>query len=157
MKISLIVAMSENYVIGNEGKMPWNIPNELQRFKALTTNKSVIMGRKTFNSIGNALPNRKNIVISRQKNIEVKDGILVSSLKEALELCNDEKEVFIIGGGEIYKQCIGIADKIYLTVIHKEFHGDTLFPKFDWKKYRNIYEERINESIEYTYYTLEKI
>ncbi len=158
MKISLIVAISKNYIIGDKGFMPWNIPGELNRFRDLTTNNTIIMGRKTFESIGGTpLPNRRNIVISKTKDVTCDNCITVRSLEEALDLCKDENEVFIGGGGEVYTQCLPIADKIYLTIIDKYFEGDVSFPKIDLNQFKQTYEERIEGDIPYTYYTLERI
>lgn len=158
MKISLIVAISKNYIIGDKGFMPWNIPGELSRFRDLTTNNTIIMGRKTFESIGGTpLPNRRNIVISRTKDVTCDNCITVKSLQEALELCRDEEEVFIGGGGEIYRQCLPIAHRIYLTIIDKDFNGDVSFPKIDEDVFKKVYEERVEGEISYTYYTLDRI
>jgi len=130
--INLIVATSKNGVIGNDNSLIWHLPADLKHFKNLTTGKTIIMGRKTYESIGKALPNRRNIVITRQDDYDPDDCEVVSSLEEALLLCGEN--CFIIGGGEIYKQSIDIADKIYLTLIDENFEGDTYFPKItsDW-------------------------
>lgn len=125
--INLIVATSKNGVIGNDNSLIWHLPADLKHFKNLTTGKTIIMGRKTYESIGKALPNRRNIVITRQDDYDPDDCEVVSSLEEALLLCGEN--CFIIGGGEIYKQSIDIADKIYLTLIDENFEGDTYFPK----------------------------
>lgn len=127
--IKIIVAMSENRVIGNNNELIWKLSSDLKRFKELTTNNPVVMGRKTYESIGRPLPNRRNIIISRQPDYLVDDCEIVSSLEEALLLTNSD--CFIIGGGEIYKQSLEIVDKIYLTLVHKEFEGDTKFPELN--------------------------
>lgn len=121
--------MSENRVIGNNNELIWKLSSDLKRFKELTTNNPVVMGRKTYESIGRPLPNRRNIIISRQPDYLVDDCEIVSSLEEALLLTNSD--CFIIGGGEIYKQSLEIVDKIYLTLVHKEFEGDTKFPELN--------------------------
>lgn len=121
--------MSENRVIGNNNELIWKLSSDLKRFKELTTNNTVVMGRKTYESIGRPLPNRRNIIISRQPDYLVDDCEIVSSLEEALLLTNSD--CFIIGGGEIYKQSLEIVDKIYLTLVHKEFEGDTKFPELN--------------------------
>lgn len=129
MTISIIVAVAENDVIGFDNHLLWHISEDLKRFKSLTLGHHVIMGRKTFESVGKPLPGRVNIVISRQDNYS-KDGCtVVKSLEEALEVAKNDSEVFIIGGGEIYKQALSITDKIYLTRIHAGFAGDTFFPE----------------------------
>jgi dihydrofolate reductase len=127
--IKIIVATSKNRVIGNDNSLIWNLPSDLKHFKKLTTDNSIVMGRKTYESIGRPLPNRRNIIITRQEDYEVDDCEVVGSLEEALLLCGSN--CFIIGGGEIYKQSINIADKIYLTLIDEEFEGDTYFPEID--------------------------
>jgi dihydrofolate reductase len=132
--IKIIVAMSENRVIGNNNELIWKLSSDLKRFKELTTGHPVVMGRKTYESIGRPLPNRRNIIITRNSEYEVEGCEVVSSLEEALLLTNND--CFIIGGGEIYKQSLEIADKIYLTVVHKDFEGDTSFPELNetWAK-----------------------
>jgi len=127
--INLIVAMSKNRVIGNNNELIWRLSSDIKRFKELTTNNSIVMGRKTYESIGTPLPNRRNIIITRNLQYEAEGCEIVSSLEEALLLTNND--CFIIGGGEIYNQSIELADKIYLTLVHKEFEGDTTFPELD--------------------------
>ena len=151
---SIIVAVSENNVIGNENKLLWNLPADLKHFKETTSGYSIIMGRKTFESIGKPLPNRKNIIISRNKNFKAEGCIIVDSLKEAMFNGIDKNaEMFIIGGGEIYKQSINIVSKIYLTKVHHNFDGDTFFPIIDesiWKKSEEKYFDA-NEKNKYSY------
>jgi len=125
--IKIIVAMSNNRVIGNNNELIWRLSSDLKRFKELTTGHQVVMGRKTYESIGKPLPNRRNIIITRNLEYEVNGCEVVSSLEEALLLTNND--CFIIGGGEIYKQSLEVADKIYLTLVHKDFEGDTTFPE----------------------------
>jgi dihydrofolate reductase len=126
--------MSKNRVIGNNNELIWKLSSDLKRFKELTTDNSIVMGRKTYESIGKPLPNRRNIIVTRNLDYKVEGCEVVSSLEEALLLTNNN--CFIIGGGEIYKQSIDIADKIYLTLVHKELEGDTTFPELnkDWAK-----------------------
>ena len=129
--IKIIVAMSKNKVIGDSNSLIWHLPEDLKRFKQLTTGNTIIMGRKTYESIGRPLPNRRNIIITRDLNYFVDGCEVVNSLEEALLLSNND--CFIIGGGEIYRQAIDISDKIYLTLIDKEFEGDTTFPEIgEW-------------------------
>jgi dihydrofolate reductase len=125
--IKIIVATSKNKVIGNNNELIWKLSSDLNRFKELTTGHPVVMGRKTYESIGKPLPNRRNIIITRNLEYEVNGCEVVSSLEEALLLTNND--CFIIGGGEIYKQSLEVADKIYLTLVHKDFEGDTTFPE----------------------------
>lgn len=129
--ISMVVAMSRNRVIGKAGKMPWNIPEDLQYFKALTTGHTVIMGRKTFESIGRPLPNRLNVVLTQDENYEAKGCHIVHSIEEIMEkYYNEEEELFIIGGSTLYSAFMSYATKIYMTLIEAEVNGDTYFPSF---------------------------
>ena len=129
--ISLIVAVSKNNVIGNNGIIPWKIKGEQKRFKELTTGKTIIMGRKSFQEIGRPLPNRKTVVISNTENIVAENCITVKSLIEAFDLVEGEEEVFIAGGGQVYKEALYYSDKIYITVIDKIIDGDVYFPKIN--------------------------
>lgn len=146
MKIILIAALSENRVIGKDNKLIWHIPDDLKHFKEKTSGHPVIMGRKTFESIGRLLPNRTNIIITRDKEYKVEGALIVHSLDEAISTAqkNTEKEVFIIGGGQIFEQAIKIADKLYLTIIEGEFEGDAFFP--DYSNFKKITE---SETLEY--------
>ena len=128
-RISLIVAMARNRVIGAGNKLPWHLPSDLKRFKALTMGHHIIMGRKTFESIGRILPGRTSIVISRNSGFRF-DGVLVAdSLVKALALAANDSEVFVIGGEQILREALRIADRILLTEIHRDFEGDILFPE----------------------------
>ena len=136
MSFSIIAAVAENYTIGKDNDLLCHLPGDLKRFKQITSGNTVIMGRKTFLSLPNgALPNRRNIVISRSQNLNFKNVEIVASIGEAIKICDADKENFIIGGGEIYKQFLPFVDKIYLTKIHAVFDGDTFFPELncdDW-------------------------
>ena len=128
--IYIIAALSQNNQIGLNNQMPWHLPEDLHYFKTVTTGHTVIMGRKTFESIGHPLPNRKNIVLTQNPNF-TPDGVqVIHTLKEALELCQELPEVFIIGGGEIYRAFMPFATKLYLTLIPKVIIGDTTFPDY---------------------------
>jgi len=129
--ISIIVAMAKNCVIGKDNEMPWHLPADLGHFKTITLGKPIIMGRKTYESIGRALPGRINIVMSRDKNYRLEGCETVTSLEEALTLVNDVQEVMIIGGGFLYEQTISTADRLYLTFIDLDVDGDTLFPEYE--------------------------
>ena len=129
--VSLIAAMAKNRIIGKDNDMPWHMPADLKHFKAVTLNKPVVMGRKTFESIGRPLPGRRNIVITRNKEWQAEGVEVVFTPESALELLKDTQEVMIIGGGNIYKQFLPMADQLYLTFIELEVEGDTQFP--DWK------------------------
>ncbi len=131
MIVSLVAAMAENRVIGTGGGLPWHLPEDLRRFKQLTVDHTVIMGRKTFAEIKHPLANRRNVVISRDPDFHPRGATVVPSLEEALALGATEQEVFVIGGGEIFRLALPRADRLYLTVVHADVEGDTLFPGFD--------------------------
>lgn len=142
--LSIIVAMAHNRVIGLDNQMPWHLPADLAWFKKNTLNKPVIMGRKTFESIGRPLPNRHNIIISRHEDREVKPNISwVKSIDEALQLANTQQssETFIIGGGNIYNQVLPIVNRLYLTHIDADLQGDTYFPDYSPEQWQVIYQE----------------
>ena len=141
--ITLIVAMGKNREIGKENQLLWHLPKDLKRFKELTSGYPIIMGRKTYESIGKPLPNRTNIVISR-KNDWFEEGILiVGSIKEAVKFAKKiDEEVFIIGGGNIYEQTIDLADKLEVTLVDAELGADTFFPKINEKIWQKTNEER---------------
>lgn len=146
MKISIIVSVSENWVIGKNNKLLWKLSSDLKRFKDLTTNHPVIMGQRTFESLPKgALPNRINIVISDTLNYSAPNILVADSIIGALEIaksnCGSDCEVFIIGGGMIYKQFLDYADCVYLTMVHTKIEGDTTFPKLDMRKWKLISEE----------------
>jgi dihydrofolate reductase len=128
-RISIIVAMARNRVIGKDNKMIWHLPADLRHFKQTTMGKTLIMGRKTFESMGN-LPGRTSIIITRQEDFHVKDCLIANSLVQALELAPEDDEVFIAGGGEIYKETIPLADRMYITLVDHDFDGDTFFPEY---------------------------
>ncbi len=127
--IKIIVATSKNNVIGDSNKLIWHLPADLKRFKEITTGHPIVMGRKTYESIGRPLPNRRNIIITRDEQYEVDGCEVVNSIEEALLLTNND--CFIIGGGEIYKQSLPIAQQIFMTIIDEDFDGDTNFPELD--------------------------
>ena len=139
--ITIIAAVADNNALGKNNELLWHLPNDFKRFKALTTGHYIIMGRKTFESFPKPLPNRVHVIITRQKNYNYDGCIIVDSLQNALATCSKEKEVFIIGGGEIYKQSIEIADKLDITKVHHTFKADTFFPEIDIDKWNLIASE----------------
>jgi len=150
--ISIIVATAENRVIGKDNDMPWGkLPIDLKYFKKITNGHPIIMGRKTFESIGKPLPGRMNIIISRNKDLIIDGCLTATSIQDAIKLAKSE-EVFIIGGGEIYKQAIDLIDKFYLTLIDYKFEGDTLFPDYSHLNMKTINTEVYtkNEENKYT-------
>ncbi|HEY1062090.1 MAG TPA: dihydrofolate reductase [Daejeonella sp.] len=144
MNINLIVAIDEKNGIGKNNLLPWHLPADLKHFKTITTGHPIIMGRKTFDSIGKALPNRRNIVISRQSGLVIPGAELCSSLNDAIELCKDEKDVFVIGGAQIFEQALPLANVLYLTIIHQDFDADVFFPVInmnEWTEQEKILHE----------------
>ncbi|MGJ9384093.1 dihydrofolate reductase [Salipaludibacillus sp. CF4.18] len=129
--ISMIAAMSENNVIGKDGQMPWHLPGDLQFFKQTTNGHSIVMGRKTFESIGRPLPKRRNIVLTRNNDFSAEGVEVINNFSEMDKLVKDEEEFFVIGGATIYEQLLPLADRLYITEIHESFEGDTFFPAID--------------------------
>lgn len=143
MQIAMIAAMAANRVIGRDNQMPWHLPADLKHFKAVTLGKPVVMGRKTYESIGRPLPGRRNIVISRQQAPANSPVEWVTSIEQALALVADVPEVMIIGGAEIYRQCLPLAKRLYLTEIELDTMGDACFPDYraaaEWQALSNDY------------------
>ncbi|MHC6528426.1 type 3 dihydrofolate reductase [Vibrio sp. V39_P1S14PM300] len=140
MIISMIAAMAEQRIIGKDNQMPWHLPADFAWFKRCTLGKPVVMGRKTYDSIGRPLPGRMNIVISRDASLVIDGVTTVTSIESALEAAGDAEEVMIIGGGSIYRTCLPQADKLYLTFIDTQVDGDTRFP--DWgEAFEEIHSE----------------
>ena len=149
MIVSLIVAMDEKGGIGKQNQLPWHLPSDLKRFKKITMGHHLVMGRKTYETIGKPLPGRSMIVVSHQKNYSAIGCLVVNSLKSAIELVDEkhESELFVIGGGEIFHQAINLADRIYLTVVHTDADADVFFPNYDLSHWDLISEENgINDS-----------
>lgn len=140
MHISLIVALAENGVIGRDGDLPWRLPDDLKRFKALTTGHHILMGRKTWESLPRPLPNRVNLVLSRQPDFSPAGAIVFSTIHRAIDhaRAGGETELFIIGGEAIYRLALPVAHRLYLTRVHARVEGDVRFPPFDQKHFRLI-------------------
>jgi len=161
MSLSIIAAMDQNQLIGDQGKIPWDLPADLKYFKETTMGASVIMGRKTFESIGSALPGRRNIILTRNNDYTAEGYEVVHSQAEILdEFLEKKEEAFIIGGAEIYKQFLAYSDKLYLTIIEDEFSGDTYFPEIDWQKWDKISEKQgptdSNNPYSYSYHVYQR-
>ena len=140
MIISMIAAMADNRIIGKDNQMPWHLPADFAWFKRCTMGKPVIMGRKTYESIGRPLPGRLNIVISRDETLKIEGVTTVTSIEQALDVAGDVEEVMIIGGGAIYASCLPMANKLYVTHIEAAIDGDTQFP--DWgDQFKETYSE----------------
>ena len=138
MKISIIVAAATNNVIGSDGELPWRLPEDLKRFKQLTIGKPVIMGRLTYESIGKPLPDRRNIVLSARKGLNIEGCDVVDTPDAAIRLAGGAEEVMVIGGGSVYSQMLPMADRIYMTRINGTFDGDTFFPELDDKEWQVV-------------------
>jgi dihydrofolate reductase len=147
--LSMIVAMSDNRVIGIENRLPWHIPEDLKRFKKITSGHPIVMGRKTFESIGRPLPGRTNIVVTRNKDYRAEGVFACFSLKEALEFAGrapGAEEIFVIGGGELFREALPMADRIYLTEVKWPYEGDAYFPTFDEAAYAVKATEKLSDS-----------
>jgi dihydrofolate reductase len=136
MKISLILAMGRNRVIGRDNQLPWHLPADLAHFKATTMGKPILMGRKTWESIGKALPGRLNIVLTGQAGYTAEGATVVNSIDNAIAACESADELMVIGGAAVYEALLPVAQKIYLTLVDEEFEGDTFFPQIDEQEWR---------------------
>ena len=141
MRVSLIAAMAENRVIGVNNELPWRLPADLKHFRALTTGHHVIMGRRNYESIGKPLPDRTNIVVTRNPDYRAPGCFVAHSLEQALARAQEDPEIFVIGGAEIYRQAFARADRLYLTLVRANIDGDTYFPSFDERQWREIGRE----------------
>ena len=151
MILSLIVAASNNNVIGKDNKLPWHLPDDLKRFKALTRGHPIIMGRKTFESIGRALPDRLNIVVSQTLEVAPVGTQLANSLSAALELAKGSDEAFIIGGSQLFQMSAPLADRLYLTRVHATIEGDVSLPPIDFSEWKEISKEEHPNNSEHEY------
>lgn len=153
MILSLIVALDRNHGIGVQNRLPWHLPADLRHFKTVTSGHTVIMGRKTYESIGKALPNRRNVVISRSANYKAEGCEVLNNLVDAIASCKNEKEVFVIGGSEIYGQALPLADKLYITRVKTVTDADAFFPPFheaDWELI-HLEEHKSDQKNEFDY------
>ena len=160
--VTIIAAIAENNALGKDNQLIWYLPADLKRFKKTTLNHVVIMGRKTYESLGKPLPNRSNILITRDKNYKAEGCVVVNSLKEALETAAKEDEnPFILGGAEIYKQALPFTDKLDVTFVHHQFDADVFFPEIDktiWKETsREDFKADENHKYDYSFVTFERI
>lgn len=135
--LSLIVAFAKNNVIGYKNTLPWHLPEDLKRFRALTMGHHIIMGRKTYESLGRLLPGRTTVIVTKNKTYQVEGALVASSLENAIDLCQGDSEPFLIGGAEMYRAGLGLANKLYITEVHGEYVGDAFFQALDlasWKE-----------------------
>ena len=161
MKISLIVAMASNRVIGLNNKMPWHLSADLKKFKSITMGSPILMGRKTYESIGRPLPGRTNMIISRNLDYQQEGCLVFNDLKTAFtKAAESTDEIFIIGGSDLYKAILPMADMIYLTLINRDFEGDTFFPEIDLNEWSEVTREDIKDDpdtrFSYSFLKLEK-
>jgi dihydrofolate reductase len=150
-RLSLIVAMAKNRVIGTGGRIPWHLPNELQFFKRITMGHHIIMGRKTYESIGRLLPGRTTVIVTRQPAYEVPGALVAHSLGEAIDQCTRDEELFVIGGAELFREALPHADRIYLTTVEAEPAGDTFMPEFDLSEWRETSHENFGADEKHPY------
>ncbi|MEZ4752482.1 MAG: dihydrofolate reductase [Bdellovibrionota bacterium] len=154
MTLSLIVAMTEDRVIGKDNRLPWHLPEDLKRFRKITLGHPIIMGRRTFESIGRLLPERKNIIVSRNPDYRVVGAHVAGSLEAAKEIAG-KGEVFVIGGARLFEESLASADKLYLTLVHAPYDGDTFFPEVNWQQEFEVTEkeEFLSAPIPHTFLT----
>lgn len=157
--LSLIVAIAKNGVIGKDNTLPWHLPEDLKRFRALTTGHHIIMGRKTYESLGRLLPGRTTVIVSRNADYKVEGALTAGSLEAAVALCKDDNEAFIIGGAELYKDALKLANKLYITQIDLEVQGDAFFPEFDKSAWKETLREAHTsaQGLSFSYITLQRL
>lgn len=139
--LSVIVAVANHHVIGVNNTLPWHLPEDLKRFKALTTGHHIIMGRKTYESLGRLLPNRTTVIVTRNPHYQVDGALIAHSLPAALALCEGDNEPFLIGGAELYKVGMQLANKLYITEVHADFSGDAFFEPIDASRWQEVARE----------------
>jgi dihydrofolate reductase len=156
-RLSILVAMAKNRTIGVNNTLPWRCPEDLKHFKTLTMGHHMIMGRKTFDSIGKPLPGRTTVVVTRNNDLSISGCVIAHSLKEAIVACGSDKEVFIVGGAELYRQALPLVDTLYITEIQQDVEGDTHFPAFDksvWREIaREVHSQETPQPLEYHFVT----
>jgi len=145
-RLSIIVAMAKNRTIGINNTLPWRIPEDLKRFKALTMGHHMIMGRKTYESIGKPLPGRTTVVVTRDRELKIEGCIVAHSLQDAIAACANDAEVFVVGGAEIYAAALPLANKLYITEIQQDVAGDVCFPEFDRSCWREVAREKRSQT-----------
>lgn len=157
--LSLIVAIAKNRVIGVNNTLPWHLPEDLKRFRALTTGHHIIMGRKTYDSLGRLLPGRTTVIVTRNPDYKVEGAIVVNSLEAAIAACGDDNEAFLIGGAELYKDGLKLANKLYITEIDAEYEGDAFFPEFEINEWKAGEREthRAESGLSFSYITYQRV
>lgn len=154
--IALIAAVAENRVIGKDGRMPWDIPEDLEHFKRLTMGNAVIMGRKTYEEIGRPLPGRRNIILSKTRKFDGENCVTVSSPEEAIREAGN-RDIFVIGGEEVFRMFLPLAEVLYLTEIEREYEGDTFFPSFSLSEFERSAERRSETPVPHRYVTYRRV
>jgi len=147
MKISLIVAMARNRTIGMNNTLPWRCPEDLKHFKTLTMGHHIIMGRKTYDSIGKPLPGRTTVIVTRNASLQIADCLMANSLSAAIVACAEDNEIFIVGGAELYAQALPLVDTLYITEIQQDVEGDAYFPTFELGDWREVCREAKAQSV----------
>lgn len=155
MKIALIAAMAANRVIGRNNSLPWHVPSDLQRFRRLTMGHTLLMGRRTFESIGKLLDGRRTIILSRDPSFCVDGADVATDFDAALELAREAELLFICGGEKVFRQGLELAERIYLTQLHDAFEGDRFFPEIPMDKYREVWHEQVEDCYDYSFTILE--
>jgi len=158
--VAIIVAIAQNRTIGVNNTLPWRCPEDLRHFKALTMGHHMIMGRKTFDSIGKPLPGRTTVVVTRNRDLNMAGCVIAHSLEDAMTACTGDEEIFIVGGAELYAQALPLVDTLYITEIQQDVIGDAHFPEFDKKAWREISREihmqELPQSLEYHFVTYQR-
>ena len=139
--LSIIAALSDNRVIGRDNRLPWHMPADLAHFKRLTMGKPIIMGRRTWESLPGLLPHRTHVIVTRDREYAAQGGLVVHSIQQALDLVGDADEMMVVGGANLYAQTLPLASRMYLTVLHARFEGDTVFPDYDEAEWREVERE----------------
>jgi len=139
LTVSIFWAMAENRAIGIDNRLPWHLPEDMRWFRRHTLGKTIVMGRTTYQSFGSkALPDRHNIILSRDHQFSASDATVLSSLDQALKLSSNGEEIMVIGGADIYRQCLPLASRLYLTLVHTQISGDAYFPEVDWREWEKL-------------------
>ena len=156
--LSLIVAVAKNRVIGINNTLPWHLPEDLKRFRALTTGHRIVMGRKTYESLGRLLPGRTTVIVTRNKDYKIAGALVASSLEQALEICKNDTEVFLIGGAELYVDGLKLADKLYITEVDLDVAGDAFLPEFNLSDWTETLREKLvsEKGLNFEYVTYQR-
>lgn len=157
-KLSIIVAVAKNRVIGINNTLPWHLPEDLKRFRALTMGHHIIMGRKTYESLGRLLPGRITVIVTRNKDYKVEGALVANSLEAAITLCKDDDEIFLIGGAELYQDGLKLSDKLYITELDLQVDGDAHFPQYPAEQWQQVSREAhtSEQGLSFSYVTYQR-